>query len=103
MNDRVFVRLPLQMRDVEVADGVHGGDDGGVALGALSRGAEVVADLTQGTQDAGAVETLAFAVFAETHGQIVAGAVVRPGAAGCGQVRKVRLGARGADGCVWCG
>ena len=74
MHDRVFVRLPLEVGDVEVADGVHGGDDRGVALGALARGAEVVADLAEGTQDTRAIETLAFAVFAEAHGQIVAGA-----------------------------
>jgi hypothetical protein len=74
MNHRVFVRLPLEMRDVEIADGVHGGDDRGIALGALAGGAEVVADLAEGPQHASAVETLAFAVFAEAHGQIVAGA-----------------------------
>jgi hypothetical protein len=71
VNDTVAFGLPFEVGNVEVADGVDGGDDDGVAFGVAARGMKLAAHLPQCPQDAGAVESLSFTVFAEAHLHII--------------------------------
>jgi hypothetical protein len=67
MDDHVLVRLEFEMGDIERPDGVHGGQDGAIALLAPALGPEFLTHLPQGSQDTGAVEALPLTVFAKAH------------------------------------
>jgi hypothetical protein len=71
VNNDVFFRFPLEMRNVEGTDGIERRDDCSVAFGALAGIAQIPADLTESAQHARAVESLAFAVVAEAHDAMV--------------------------------
>lgn len=79
MDDRVLFRLEFKMRDIEIADGVQGGDDGAFALGTGTRGAQFAPELAERTQHARAIETLTFTMFAEAHTRILRGDEPRTG------------------------
>ena len=67
VDDDVFFRLEFEVRQIKRANGVHGRHDGAVALLTPARGAQLLADLPQGPQDAGAIEALSVAVFTKAH------------------------------------
>lgn len=68
VHDHVAVDVvEFEMRDVERAYGIHRGDDCAVAFVGAAFPAEFAAHLTQGTQNARAIEALSGTVFTKAH------------------------------------
>jgi hypothetical protein len=68
MDDNIVLRLELQVRQIELADGVECRRYGAFALGASARRTEFALHLTKYAEHTSAVEALSFTVFAEAHG-----------------------------------
>ena len=69
MNHLIFLDLfRLEVRDVEGPHRLERGQDRMVERPAAIGNAQVLADLPQRPEDAGPIETLSLAVFAEAHG-----------------------------------
>lgn len=73
MHDDVVVGFEFEMRDVEFANRVQRRGDRPFAFGATACGPKLALDLSQCAQHPGAIEALAFTMFAEAHGGILHG------------------------------
>ena len=76
----IAVRLELEVRNVEVADGRERLRDGALAPRAAAYGAHLALHLSERAQHARAVEPLPLAVVAEAHARILPEGTRRPAA-----------------------